>query len=103
MASETVDPRSWTVHPELHVLHCVNAAYKSQDLLQRSNRGSNTRPRECQTPTQGFPISMSLPFPIAILNGTLFFRETTCSNGRLSLTSYNTNISYCLGFCNEAM
>ena len=42
MASETVDPidwshppPSWAVPPELHVLHGVNAAYKSQDLLQQ--------------------------------------------------------------------
>ena len=43
MASETVDPIDWSysspscaVAPELHVLHGVNAAYKSQDLLQQS-------------------------------------------------------------------
>ena len=54
MASETVDPinwshppPSWAVPPELHVMHGVNAAYKSQDLC--SNRGSNTRPWVCQT------------------------------------------------------
>ena len=42
MASETVDPidrlhppSSWAVLPELHVLHGVNTAYKSQDLLQQ--------------------------------------------------------------------
>ena len=42
MASETVDPidwshppPSWAVPPELHVLHSVNVAYKSQDLLQQ--------------------------------------------------------------------
>ena len=53
MASETVDPidwshpqPSWAIPPELHVLHGVNAAYKSQGLLHRD---SNTRPRECQT------------------------------------------------------
>ena len=41
MASETVDPidwshppLSWAVPPEFHVLHGVNAGYKSQDLLQ---------------------------------------------------------------------
>ena len=26
-------PPSWAVPPELHILHCVNAAYKLQDLL----------------------------------------------------------------------
>ena len=42
MASETVDTidwvhptPSWAVPPELHVLHGVNAANKSQDLLQQ--------------------------------------------------------------------
>ena len=42
MASETVEPidwshppSSWAVPPELHVLHCVNAADKSQDLLHQ--------------------------------------------------------------------
>ena len=42
MASETVDlidwshrPHAWAVPPELHVLHGVNAAYKSQDLLHQ--------------------------------------------------------------------
>ena len=43
MASEMVDPinwshtpPSWAVPPELHVLlHGVNSAYKSQDLLQQ--------------------------------------------------------------------
>ena len=42
MASETVDPIDWpllpTLHravtPELHVLHGVNAGYKSHDLVQ---------------------------------------------------------------------
>ena len=28
-------PPSWAVLPELHVLHGVNAAYKSKDLLQQ--------------------------------------------------------------------
>ena len=42
MASETVDTidwshptPSWAVPPELHVLHGVTAAYKSQDLLHQ--------------------------------------------------------------------
>ena len=42
MASETVDPirwshspPSWAVPRELRVLRCVNAGYKSQDLLQQ--------------------------------------------------------------------
>ena len=42
MAPETVDqidwshhPPAWAVPPELHVLHGVNAAYKSQDLLHQ--------------------------------------------------------------------
>ena len=42
MAPETVDPidwshppLSWAEPPELHVLHGVNAAYKSQDLLHQ--------------------------------------------------------------------
>ena len=42
MASETVDPMdsshplpSWAVDPELHVLHGVNADYKSQFLLHQ--------------------------------------------------------------------
>ena len=42
MASETVDPidwshppPSWAVPPEIHVLHGVNAAYKSQDLVHQ--------------------------------------------------------------------
>ena len=42
MATETVDPidwldppPSWAVAPKLHVLHGVNAGYKSQDLLQQ--------------------------------------------------------------------
>ena len=42
MASETVDPIDWShpppsraVPPELHALHGVNAAYKSQDLLHQ--------------------------------------------------------------------
>ena len=42
MASETVDPidwshppPSWAVPTELHVLHGVNAAYKSQVLLHQ--------------------------------------------------------------------
>ena len=46
MASEMVDPIQWplspTLHmavpPELHVLHCVNASYKWQDLLQQPGR-----------------------------------------------------------------
>ena len=40
MASETVDKIDWShppssraIPPELHVLHGVNATYKSQDLL----------------------------------------------------------------------
>ena len=51
MALETVDPidwshpqPSWAVPPELHGrFNGVNAAYKSQDLLQQP--GSNSRPR----------------------------------------------------------
>ena len=42
MAPETVypidwshPPPSWAVPPELHVLHGVNAAYKSQDLVHQ--------------------------------------------------------------------
>ena len=42
MASETVDPinwshppPSWAVPHELHVLHGVNTAHKSQDLLHQ--------------------------------------------------------------------
>ena len=42
MPSKTVDPidcshppPSCTVLAELHILHCVNAAYKLQDLLQQ--------------------------------------------------------------------
>ena len=42
MASETVHPidwshppPSWVVPTDLHVLHGVNTAYKSQDLLQQ--------------------------------------------------------------------
>ena len=42
MASATVDPIDWShpppslaVPPKLHVLHGVNAAYKSQDLLHQ--------------------------------------------------------------------
>ena len=42
MALETVDPIDWSHIPpsgavpsELHVLHGVNAAYKSQDLLRQ--------------------------------------------------------------------
>ena len=42
MASETVDPidwshpaPSWAVPPELHKLHGVNEAYKSQDLVHQ--------------------------------------------------------------------
>ena len=42
MASDTVDPvdwshppPSWAVPPALQVLHGVNAAYKSQDLLHQ--------------------------------------------------------------------
>ena len=42
MASQTEDPIDWShpphsraVPPELHVLHGVNAAYKSQDLLHQ--------------------------------------------------------------------
>ena len=42
MASEIVDPIDWSlptpsqaVPPELHVLHGVYAAYKSQDLLHQ--------------------------------------------------------------------
>ena len=46
MASETVDPIDWTspptlhraVPPELHVLHGVNAGYKSHDLLHQPCR-----------------------------------------------------------------
>ena len=46
MASETVDALDWplapSIHralpPELHVLHGVNAGYKSQDLLQQPGR-----------------------------------------------------------------
>ena len=45
MASETEDPlpgsyphHTQSVLPELHVLHDVNAQYKSQDLLQRVRR-----------------------------------------------------------------
>ena len=54
MASETVDPidwsyppPSWAVPPEQPVLHGVNAAYKSQDLLQQPMLGA--RLRVCQT------------------------------------------------------
>ena len=46
MASKTGDPIDWVLLPslhravpsELHVLHSVNAGYKSQDLLQQLGR-----------------------------------------------------------------
>ena len=45
MASETEDPIDWShpppslaVCPELHILHGVKTAYKSQDLLQQPGR-----------------------------------------------------------------
>ena len=51
MASEMVDPIDWShpptwwaVPPELHVLHGVNAAYKSQDLLHQPGM-----PDQCTT------------------------------------------------------
>ena len=49
MAPETVEPidwshppPSWAMPPELHVLHGVNAAYKSQDLLQKPGHEHET-------------------------------------------------------------
>ena len=57
MASETVDeidrshPNSWVVLPELHVLHGVNTANKSQDLLHklRLERASTGMPDQLTT------------------------------------------------------
>ena len=55
LASGTVDtidwshlPPSWEVPPELHVLHGVNVAYKSQDLLHQPGV-ENKRPLVCRT------------------------------------------------------
>ena len=49
MALETVDPidwllppPSWAVPPELHVLHGVKAAFKSQDLLHQPGMPDKT-------------------------------------------------------------
>ena len=48
MASEPVDPIDWShppsswAVPELHVLYGVNAAYKSQDLLQQGFEHAST-------------------------------------------------------------
>ena len=66
MASEAVDPidwshpapPSWAVAPELHVLHGVNAAYKSQDLLhqlglEHASTGMPDQRTTCAA-TQGF-------------------------------------------------
>ena len=64
MASESVDPidwshppPSWSVPPELHVLHGDNAAYKSQDMLQQPGleRASTGMPdqRTTSAATQG--------------------------------------------------
>ena len=69
MASETVDPidwshppPSWAVPPVLHVLHGVNAAYKSQDLLHQSgseyaSTGVPDQRTTCAA-TQGIVISL---------------------------------------------
>ena len=65
MALETVDPidwplpttQHWAVPPELHVLHGVDAGYKSQDLLQQpgSEHASLGTPgqRTARVATQG--------------------------------------------------
>ena len=64
MAPETVDPidwsnppPSWAVPPELHVLHGLNAAFKSQDLLHQPGleRASTGKPDQRTTcaATQG--------------------------------------------------
>ena len=54
-------PPSWAVPPELHVLHGVNAAYKSQDLLHRPGleRASTSMPDQLTTcaATQGINIA----------------------------------------------
>ena len=64
MAPERVDPidwsnppPSWAAPPELHVLHGVNAAYKSQDLLdqpgiERASTGMPVQRTTCAA-TQG--------------------------------------------------
>ena len=64
MASDTVDPidwshspPSWAVPPERNVLHGINAAYKSQDLLHQPGleRASTVMPEKRTTcaATQG--------------------------------------------------
>ena len=69
MASDTVDPIDWShpppawvvpVPPDLHVLHGVNAAYKSQDLLhqlglERASKGMSDQRTACgATQAYGF-------------------------------------------------
>ena len=72
MASETVDPTDWSHHPpswavppELHLLHDVNAAYKSGDLLhqpglERASTGMPDQHTTCAA-TQGMVYSMISP------------------------------------------
>ena len=71
MASETVDPidcshppPSLAVPPDLDVLHGVNEAYKSQDLLQQPRReqasmGMPGKRTACAA-TQGIDVSENL-------------------------------------------
>ena len=80
MASETVDPidwlhppPSWAVPPELQVLHGVNAADKSQDLLQQPglehrSTGMPDQRTACEaTPGMGFFVGLILTTPAAPL------------------------------------
>ena len=93
MASETVDligwshPQpSWAVPPELHVLHGVNAGYKSQDLqqpgLEHASMGMAGQ-LTAFAATQG----------ICAISAHLY-------KGKVAKTyTYNTNISWWLTLC----
>ena len=79
MASETVDAIDWShpppslaVPPELHVLHSVNAAYKSQDLvhqpgLENASTGMPDQRTTC-TATQGINSNSKPIIIISIMN-----------------------------------
>ena len=72
MASQTVDLIDWlyprplrAVPPDLHVLHCVNVAYKSQDLLEQPalEHASTGMPGQC-TGHSGYMEGMHLCIPV---------------------------------------
>ena len=89
MASEIVDPidsshppPSWAVPHELHVLHRINAAYKSQDLLHqpRLEPASTGMPdqRTACAATQWVKLEQQLQFFIVFTYVALFLNVSQC-------------------------